>query len=59
MRKSGRSIFGVLAGIVACANLPVFDSSAQGYPVKPIRMLVGLSPAPFTPMPAVLHFEDD
>ncbi|MBI4192712.1 MAG: tripartite tricarboxylate transporter substrate binding protein [Betaproteobacteria bacterium] len=43
MRKRGQSIFRLLAGIVACANLLVFDSLAQSYPVKPIRLVVGFS----------------
>ena len=43
MRKPGRSIFRLFAGIVACASLSVFDSSAQSYPVKPIRMIVGFA----------------
>ncbi|MBI3068964.1 MAG: tripartite tricarboxylate transporter substrate binding protein [Betaproteobacteria bacterium] len=33
----------LFAGIIACANLPVVDSLAQSYPVKPIRILVGFS----------------
>src|SRR3990172_9596389 len=41
MRKLGRSLFRLFAGIVACASLSVFDSLAQSYPVKPIRILVG------------------
>ena len=44
MRNPGQSIFRLFAGIVACANLSVFDSLAQTYPVKPIRMVVGFSP---------------
>lgn len=39
-----RKIFRLLAGIVACANLSVFDSLAQSYPVKPIRMVVAFTP---------------
>ena len=42
MRKPGRSIFQLFAGIVACAHLSIFDSLAQSYPIKPIRMFVGL-----------------
>jgi tripartite-type tricarboxylate transporter receptor subunit TctC len=41
MRKPGRKIFRLFVGIVACINLSIFDSSAQNYPVKPIRMVVG------------------
>ena len=41
MRKPGWSIFGSLAGIAVCATLSVFESSAQSYPVKPIRIIVG------------------
>lgn len=44
MRKPRWSIFRLFAGIVACANLLVFDSLAQSYPVKPIRLLVGFPP---------------
>lgn len=39
--------FGMLrlcAVIAACAGLVVCDALAQGYPVKPIRMVVGYSP---------------
>ena len=43
MRKTGWSIFRLFAGIVACANLPVSDSLAQSYPVKPMRVLVGFT----------------
>lgn len=43
MRKSGWSILRLFAGIVTCASLPVLDSAAQSYPVKPIRMLVGFT----------------
>jgi len=31
----------IFAGIVTCAGLPVSDSPAQGYPVKPVRIVVG------------------
>ena len=34
----------LIAGVVACAHLPVCDALAQSYPVKPIRLLVGFSP---------------
>src|SRR5450759_4971933 len=43
MRKPGPNIFRLLTGIVACINLSVFDSPAQSYPVRPIRMVVGFS----------------
>lgn len=43
MRKSGRNLFLLFAGIIACANLRVLDSSAQSYPVKPIRIVVGFT----------------
>ena len=43
MGSSRREISRLLAGIVACASLSVFDSFAQNYPVKPIRIVVGFS----------------
>ena len=44
MRKPGLSLFRICAGVIACASLPAFDSLAQSYPVKPIRILVGFVP---------------
>ena len=44
MRKPGRSMVRLFAGVVACVHLPVCDALAQSYPVKPIRLLVGFSP---------------
>ena len=44
MRKPGLKIFRLCVGIVACINLLVFDSLAQDYPVRPVRMVVGFSP---------------
>lgn len=41
MRKPTPSAFRLLAGCIACASLLTLDASAQSYPVKPIRMLVG------------------
>ncbi|MBI4189793.1 MAG: tripartite tricarboxylate transporter substrate binding protein [Betaproteobacteria bacterium] len=41
MRKPGRSLLRLFSVIVACANLWFFDSLAQNYPVKPIRLVVG------------------
>ena len=41
MRKSGSGALRLFAGIVACAGLPAADASAQNYPVKPIRLVVG------------------
>ena len=43
MWTPGRTVLRLCVGIVACANLPVSDSFAQGYPVKPIRMVLGFS----------------
>jgi len=43
MCASKRKIFRLFAGIVACINLAIFDSLAQSYPVKPIRLVVGFS----------------
>jgi tripartite-type tricarboxylate transporter receptor subunit TctC len=34
-------MFWIFVGIVACAGWSISDSSAQGYPVKPLRMVVG------------------
>lgn len=44
MRKPGWKFVPLFTVTVACVNLPVFDSSAQSYPVKPIRMVVGFPP---------------
>ena len=43
MRRPGRIILRLFAGIVACANLSIADSLAQNYPVKPIRLYLGFS----------------
>ena len=43
MRNPGRKIFRLFVGIVVCTNWLVFDSLAQSYPVRPIRMLVGFT----------------
>jgi tripartite-type tricarboxylate transporter receptor subunit TctC len=43
MRKSGRIVLRLIAGIVACANLPIADSLAQSFPNKPIRLYLGFS----------------
>ena len=34
----------LFAGLAACASLLAFDSVAQSYPVKPIRLVVGFTP---------------
>jgi tripartite-type tricarboxylate transporter receptor subunit TctC len=39
-----RGMFRLCVAMVACAVLVVFDAPAQGYPVKPIRLVVGYSP---------------
>jgi tripartite-type tricarboxylate transporter receptor subunit TctC len=44
MRKPGVGVFWLCAGTVACLSFSVIDSSAQSYPVKPIRMVVGYVP---------------
>ncbi len=36
-------MFWIFISIVACAGWSVSDSSAQGYPVKPVRIVVGTS----------------
>jgi len=43
MRKPRRNLFRLLAAIVAWTYLPAFDSFAQSYPVKQIRMVVGFA----------------
>lgn len=43
MRNSGRSLSGVLAGVILLSNLFINESLAQSYPVKPIRILVGFA----------------
>ena len=43
MWTPGRNAFRWFAGIAACASLPVPDSCAQSYPVKPVRMVLGFS----------------
>jgi len=43
MRKTERRLIQLLAGIVAGANFAAFDSWAQSYPAKPIRMVVGFA----------------
>jgi len=48
MRNTGWKILRLLVGVVACINLPVLDSLAQNYPVKPIRIVVGFSPGGIT-----------
>ncbi len=52
MRNPGGRIFRLFAGIVACTNLPVFDSLAQSYPVKPIHMVAGQAPGGSTDVTA-------
>lgn len=44
MRRPARGILRLLAGSIACASLSVPDSSAQSYPAKPVRILVGYVP---------------
>ncbi len=43
MRKPVRSLSQMCTGIMACANLSVFDSMAQSYPSKPIRLISGFT----------------
>lgn len=44
MRRPGRHIFVLFAGIIACINLSASVSLAQDYPVKPVHILVGFLP---------------
>ena len=44
MRKPARNMFWLLAAVVASASFSVFDSVAQSYPVKPVRLVVGVAP---------------
>ena len=44
MRKPAWRIFPLFAGFLGCATLLVFDSLAQSYPVKSIRIVVGYTP---------------
>lgn len=39
--KPTRSSYWLVAGIIVCHSLFIFDSSAQSYPVKPIHIFVG------------------
>ena len=52
MRKPGRNLLLLIAGIVASAIFFVFDSLAQSYPVKPIRMVAGQAPGGSTDVTA-------
>ena len=44
MRKLKRNEYWLLPGILACGLLPGFESAAQNYPLKPVRILVGFLP---------------
>ena len=44
MQERERNRYGLLVGILACVLLPVVESAAQNYPVKPVRILVGFLP---------------
>lgn len=43
MRQAERKNFCLFAGTIVCASLWVAESSAQSYPVKPIRIVVGFT----------------
>jgi len=43
MLKSGKGMVCPLATIAVCVSLSLTDASAQTYPVKPIRLIVGFS----------------
>lgn len=44
MRKTACVVSSLLAAIAGCVQLSVFEASAQTYPLKPIRLVVGYSP---------------
>lgn len=44
MCKPGLGTYWLCVGIVACINFSISDSSAQSYPVKPVRIVVGYVP---------------
>ena len=44
MRNRGKFLLLFFAGIVASASVAAVDVLAQGYPAKPVRVLVGFSP---------------
>ena len=41
MQNPGRNKFWLIVAVATCASLAAFDSLAQSYPIKPIRMVVG------------------
>lgn len=41
MRKPGRSALCLFGGILACTSFSAFESLAQSYPVRPIRIITG------------------
>ncbi len=43
MRKPGLRVAGYFAAITVCAYVPMSNALGQNYPVKPLRMLVGLT----------------
>ena len=44
MCASRRKLSRLFAALVACAGWSVVDASAQSYPVKPVRLVVGFTP---------------
>ena len=43
MGKLLSNAFRACAGTIACVSVPIYDSSAQSYPAKPIRVVVGFA----------------
>lgn len=54
MSQPGRSVLCWLMGMMVWNSFSVFDSLAQSYPVKPIRMIVGYGPGGGTDVTARL-----
>lgn len=42
--KHEKSMMWMFLGAVACAGLPAFESAAQSFPARPLRMMIGFAP---------------